>query len=74
MQVNNFKEALKYLDKAIDIKPNYFGAFYNKGNVYFHLNEYDKSIENYKKSLSINPKNKDALNNLGNVYNETKST
>ncbi|HNZ42897.1 MAG TPA: tetratricopeptide repeat protein [Bacteroidales bacterium] len=60
-------QAVKYLNKAIDIYPANNNALLLLGNAYFKQKEYAKSRDCYHRCLLINPKNKLALNNLKNV-------
>ncbi len=60
-------QAVKYLNKAVEIYPINTNALLLLGNAYFKQEEYVKSRDSYQRCLVINPKNKFALNNLRNV-------
>jgi len=61
------EQAVRFLNKAIDIYPANNNALLLLGNAYFKQKEYVKSRDCYHRCLQINPKNKLALNNLKNV-------
>jgi len=60
-------QAVRFLNKAIEIYPANNNALLLLGNAYFKQKEYTKSRDCYHRCLLINPKNKLALNNLKNV-------
>ena len=45
------RKALDSYQKAIAIKPDFVGAYYNMGNSYGELKEFEKAIEAYKNAL-----------------------
>ena len=61
---------LKLYDACIKIKPNFAGAWYNKGNAYYSKGEYDLAIQCYEKAIEINPNYAEAWNNKGNAYGD----
>lgn len=81
---NKHKEAIKYLEKAIEINTKNenntgLGISYNKlGNVYEDLGDFDKSIDCFKKGISFAQKDKFVMLeaelsvNLGRLYLEKK--
>jgi tetratricopeptide (TPR) repeat protein len=52
-------------NKALEIKPNYVNASYNKGLALYSLGKHNEAIELYDKSLDIDPNDVDALNSKG---------
>jgi tetratricopeptide (TPR) repeat protein len=52
----NYEKALEDLNKAIEIAPEYPGAYNNRGNVYKKMKEYDKAIADHTQALGFNPK------------------
>ena len=46
---------IEYYQKAIDISPDKFGAFYNMGNAYGMKGNYDKAIEFFQKAIELGP-------------------
>jgi len=66
----NFLEAIENFNKAINLDPYHAVAYYNRGNSYVEIQDYEKAILSYKKAISIRPNYAIAYNNLGNVYSE----
>ncbi len=62
------KEALYYYQLATKISPFDPVYFFNAGNVYYAMKDYEKAIESYKKSILVNPKYENAWYNLGVTY------
>ncbi len=68
----NIKLSIKAYQKAIEIKPDKHEAYYNMGNAYGELGEYQKAINAYQKAIEIKLDMHEAYNNMGNAYNELK--
>jgi tetratricopeptide (TPR) repeat protein len=64
----NFKEALKYFQKAVEFSPLNLEFREKLGNVYFNLNQIEKSKSEYEFVLSENEKRPIALCNLGYIH------
>lgn len=47
--------AIDYYDKATDLEPSYFEAYYNKGLCYEELDQLKEAEKNYRKTLEIQP-------------------
>ena len=43
------------MDKAIELEPNFAGAYMNLGTAKAHLKEYDVAIKDYDKAIELNP-------------------
>ncbi|PIV55955.1 hypothetical protein COY52_09615 [Candidatus Desantisbacteria bacterium CG_4_10_14_0_8_um_filter_48_22] len=56
---NKPKEALVYLKRAVDIKPNSADNQYSLGLCYFTLEDYGKSLEHFEKAARIDPRGTD---------------
>ncbi len=63
-----FKKAKNIFNKIIEIDPNNYRAYYNKGIAYFNLNEIEKAKQSYEKALSLKPDYKHCIYNLGLLY------
>jgi tetratricopeptide (TPR) repeat protein len=63
-----YEEAIKYLDKAIDKKPNLRPAVLNRGADKSMIGDYKGAIEDYEKLLRFDSDNTIALMNIGNNY------
>lgn len=65
---DNFKKALPYFEKAVEIDDKFAFAWDNIGVIQRNLGNYDEAIKAYKKSISLNSNNKTPLQNLAVVY------
>ena len=61
----DYKEKLKYYDKAIKANPEYSDAYINRGLVKNELQDYEGSIKDYDKAIELDPKCSLAYNNRG---------
>ena len=62
------QKAIEYLDEAIRLKPNYSGAYNNRGNAYCNLGQYKRAIEDYNEAVRIKPEYAIAFGNRGGAY------
>jgi len=62
------QKAIEYLDEAIKLKPNFAGAYNNRGNAYCDLGQYKRAIEDYNVAINLNPDFANAFLNRGNAY------
>lgn len=53
MNFRDYKTAIEYYSKAIESKPKYADAYFNRGRAWFYLNERDKSCEDYQKAQDL---------------------
>jgi tetratricopeptide (TPR) repeat protein len=70
--LERYREAIPYHERAIRLKPDYAIAYYNLGNAYNHSNLCDKAISAYQQSIRLKPDNIRAYNNLGVAYKNCK--
>ena len=49
----NYSEAIKFFDKSVKIKPDFWQAINNKGLAYFEKDNKDLSIKFFEKAISI---------------------
>ena len=61
----DYKEKLKYYNKAITANPDYADAYINRGLVKNELKDYDGSIEDYDRAIELDPRCSLAYNNRG---------
>lgn len=52
-------EAITYLKKAVEIKPDYFAAYNNLGTVYLKIEDLPNAIENFQLALKLQPNNEE---------------
>jgi len=62
------QKAIEYLDEAIKLKPNFAGAYNNRGNAYCDLGQYQRAIEDYNEAIRILPNYALSYGNRGVVY------
>jgi tetratricopeptide (TPR) repeat protein len=53
--LNDLKTAVSYLDTAIAINANYAQAFFDRGNVYGNLGQFDRALADYQRYLELRP-------------------
>jgi tetratricopeptide (TPR) repeat protein len=51
----DFKRSLADCDQVMKRNPNHFGALSGYGQIYFHLEQYEKAIDYWKRALKVNP-------------------
>jgi tetratricopeptide (TPR) repeat protein len=67
-------QSLAYLNKAVDIYPDYVDALRLLGNAYYELNkDIDKSVYFYKQVLSRNPYDEVTYNNIHTILSKYDS-
>ena len=64
----NYKKAISYYKKTIDLRPNDAHAYNNIGNAYKEIGNYSASIDAYKNAIILKPDYASAYYNLGIVY------
>jgi tetratricopeptide (TPR) repeat protein len=64
----NYSEGMKCYAKAIEIDPNYFDAYVDRGLWRMALRDYDGAINDFKKAVSLDTLSRLAIHNLGAVY------
>ena len=58
----NFKEAISFYSKAIELDPKYSSALHNRGIIYYNMRSQPEAIADFTALISINPKDHDAYN------------
>jgi tetratricopeptide (TPR) repeat protein len=72
MKVENYKKALPYFQKAVEIDPKFAFAWDNVGICQRKLNNLDEAMAAYNKSLEIDPSGHMPLQNIAIVYQYQK--
>jgi tetratricopeptide (TPR) repeat protein len=58
---DNYEEAIKSYDKAIELDPKFAMAWHNKGNVLYTLERPEEAIKSYDKAIELDPNLASAL-------------
>src|SRR6185437_537908 len=64
------QEAIEYLRRAIDIRPDSPQLHYNLGKAYRDAKDLEHAAESFKRALDLRPDIGPAWNNLGNTYKD----
>ncbi len=65
---DNYKDALPWFNKAVEIDPKFAFAWDNIGICNRHLGNLDKALEAYNRSLALDPHGKTPLQNIPVVF------
>lgn len=72
--MTKWDDAIKNYEKAIALKPDYFGAYVGLSNAYEQTQKIDKAIEVYEKIVGQNQSDPETLYNYGRlIYNRNGS-
>jgi len=71
-EAKEYENAIIYYNKAIQLKPDYADAYYNRGNAKYDLKDYTGAIADYNKAIQLNPDDAKAYNNRGGAKNNLK--
>ena len=72
-ELGQIDAAIKSYEQAITIKPDYFGAHNNLGNIFLALGQRDGAIKQYEKLLAINPNYAASYYHLSSIKQYTMS-
>jgi tetratricopeptide (TPR) repeat protein len=61
----DYEEAISSYDKAVEIKPDYYEAWYNRGISLGNLGRYEEAISSYDKAVEFKPDYHNAWYNQG---------
>jgi superkiller protein 3 len=53
--LERYEEAIACYDKAIEIEPDYYSDWRNKGDAFFYLKRYEDAVACYDKAIEIQP-------------------
>lgn len=67
-----FEKAVYYFTKAIELKPDYYQAYYNRGFSFDMLKEYDKAIKDQTRAIELNPQGAEAYYLRGRAFDRSK--
>jgi antitoxin component YwqK of YwqJK toxin-antitoxin module len=59
----NYQGAVKALDKAIELNPDYSDTYYHRGTAYFYNFQFEEAVNDYDRALALEPLYKESLAN-----------
>ena len=65
---NEFRNAIKDYNRAIQIEPDYADAYNNRGSVYAQKGDLDSAIKDFTDAIYFKPDDATSYINRGNVY------
>jgi len=69
-QLGKITESIEKFDKSILIDPKNSDAFYNRGNAFSKIQDFEKAISSFDNSINLDKNNPEAYNNKGSVFLE----
>ncbi|BAY31608.1 protein kinase [Nostoc carneum NIES-2107] len=60
-QRQDYQGAITDFNRALQVDPNYFEAWCNRGHAYLQIGQYDAALADYDRALTINPSFAEAL-------------
>ena len=70
--LENNEVALDYFNRALEAKPDYIDAYYNKGRVLEQMGKYAQAEEIYKQILKMQPNYQLAIDAVNRIQNQVK--
>lgn len=64
----DYRAAIEYMKKAVEIMPDYSNAMYMLGKLYMEVGDYEKGVETLKKATEVIPDYIDTYLELGGYY------
>ena len=68
MVEKKYEKALADFDKAIELNPNRFEAYFNRGNLLFDKKRYDKAIADFNRVIALKSDYAEAYYGRGYAY------
>jgi len=68
IQVGYWTDSFKLFNHALNVTSNNYCAYYNRGNAYKIIGNYEQAIMDYDSAIKIYPQYPNAYNNRGNAY------
>ena len=64
-------QAIRAYEEVADADPEFAGAYYNLGNLYYELKQYDRAAPYFQKVIGLKPDFAEAHYNFGNLHYDT---
>lgn len=64
----DYKKALEYCNKSIDLDPNYSDAYFIRGAVHFAAGDYESSVKDFTAAIELDPTDNNAYFRRGKGY------
>ena len=68
LKFEQYDAAIDDYNRAIEVNPQYWKPYYNRGNVHTILQDYDAAISDYNRALELNPNDADIYESRGICY------
>jgi len=67
-ELGRFDEAIKDLDKAVELAPTDYWAYTNRGMLFGKTGQFNKAIEDFERAIVLDPSHPETYINLGIAY------
>jgi len=74
LNIFEYKEALRFSNKAVELDANNTKGLFRRGKSYFHLNELEKAMEDFTKAISLDSSDLQVRQELTKVKEQLKNT
>lgn len=74
MMQGNYKEALKEINMALQLRSYYYGFYHERGSIYYLTGQTEKAKKDIFKGLKLSPKNESLLDALIKTYTLEQNT
>ena len=64
----HYENAVRHYTEALKLKPDFAGAYNNRGNVHSDKGELNNAIQDFNTAIELSPELAEAYNNRGNVH------
>lgn len=64
----DYPTGIKVFSKAIELKPDYANAYFNRGELYFELEQFDEAIRDYSQAISLVSDDPQYYNSRGHAH------
>ncbi|MEJ2068753.1 MAG: tetratricopeptide repeat protein [Deltaproteobacteria bacterium] len=68
VEKGDYKKALEYCNKSIDLDPSYSDAYFIRGAVHFAAGDYESSVKDFTAAIELDPTDNNAYFRRGKGY------